>query len=56
MDKCNKCKCEIYGLGDDYFCPICNEVFCYECIENHGCEVETYSIGNKYNYVKILGE
>jgi len=52
--KCKKCNCMIYGLGDDYFCPICNDIFCYECIENHSCNVETYSIGNKNNYVKIL--
>jgi len=52
MNNCKKCNCIIYGMGDDYCCPVCDEIFCYECIEEHGCSVETYSIGNKYNYVK----
>ena len=53
MNKCKKCNCDIYGLGDDYYCSICQKVFCYNCITKHGCKVETYTIGNKSNYVKI---
>lgn len=49
---CEKCKTILYGLGDDYYCPICQNVFCYECIEKHGCKVESYGIGNKFNYVR----
>lgn len=49
---CKKCNYIIYGLGDDYYCPICDNVYCYECIENHGCSIETETIGNKSNYVK----
>ena len=50
--KCKKCGCKIYGLGDDYFCPICEEVFCSGCIEKHGCSVKAITIGNKHNYVE----
>lgn len=52
--KCSKCKKHLHGLGDDYWCPECQESFCYDCIENHGCRVETYSVGNKTNYVRLI--
>lgn len=38
--KCGKCTCKIYGLGDDYYCPICQKLFCFDCIEKHGCNIE----------------
>jgi len=38
--KCGKCECKIYGLGDDYFCPECQKIFCFGCIGEHGCKVE----------------
>ena len=50
--KCDKCGCIIYGLGDDYWCPFCRNTFCYDCIKTHGCKVETYSIGSKFNNVR----
>jgi len=49
--KCKKCNCIIYGLGDDYWCPICQNEYCYNCIKKHGCSVETETVGNKSNYV-----
>lgn len=52
MRECKKCGCTIYGLGDDYFCPVCQEEYCYNCIKKHGCNVETKSVGNKHNYVE----
>ncbi len=52
-EKCSLCTCKIYGLGDNYQCPICHGCFCYDCIEKHGCNVETYTIGNKSNYARI---
>ena len=51
MDECKKCECDIYGLGDDYYCPVCHNVFCYNCIKKHGCSVRTETVGNKSNYV-----
>lgn len=56
MDECKKCNCVIYGLGDDYYCPICNNVYCYNCIKKHGCAVITKTVGNKSNYVYREGE
>ena len=53
MRECYKCKCKIYGLGDDYYCPICENEFCYDCIKEHGCNVQIKTIGNKSNYVEI---
>jgi len=38
--KCGKCECKIYGLGDDYFCPECQKIFCFDCIGKHECKVE----------------
>lgn len=51
--KCSKCGCKIYGLGDDYNCPLCHGTFCYDHIDKHGCNVESYTVGNKTNYVRI---
>ena len=51
MVECKKCECDIYGLGDDYYCPVCHNVFCYNCIKKHGCSVRTETVGNKSNYV-----
>ena len=51
-DECDKCSCDIFNLGDTYLCPICLNKFCYDCIEKHGCRVEIYPIGSKFNYVR----
>jgi hypothetical protein len=54
-EKCCKCGNHIYGLGDDYYCPVCQKLFCYYCITNpekHDCNIETYSVGNKHNFVR----
>lgn len=50
--KCGKCGSPIYGFGDSYNCPYCLTKFCYDCIETHGCIVETFSKGSKFNNVR----
>ena len=38
--RCGKCDYKFTGLGDDYYCPLCNKLFCFSHIDDHGCDVE----------------
>lgn len=47
---CCKCQCKLYMDNDDYFCPSCKKLFCFICIEKHGCKIQIKP--NKYIFQK----
>lgn len=50
---CFKCNRKIIGLGDDYYCPECNQLFCFDCFGKHGCNYHLeFQYGAKWKIVK----
>lgn len=47
---CFKCQYKLEMDNDDYFCPSCKKLFCFNCIDEHGCNVEITP--NKYIHQK----
>lgn len=52
--QCGRCTCKIYGLGDDYYCPICNNLFCFGCIGKHGCKVDIIPSDHLHGRWKVI--
>ena len=48
---CGKCQCRLYiTYNNDYLCPSCEKLFCFNCIAEHGCKVKI--IPNKFIHQK----